>query len=66
MEARKVLDEELSSTLFTIAKDVKVQVEFNPAEVSQYRLIGYENRALAERISTMTRSMRAISARGTR
>ncbi|MDO7836807.1 VWA domain-containing protein [Sphingobium sp. HBC34] len=48
MEARKVLDEELSSTLFTIAKDVKVQVEFNPAAVSQYRLIGYENRALAE------------------
>jgi Ca-activated chloride channel family protein len=48
MEARKVLDEELSSTLFTIAKDVKVQVEFNAAAVSQYRLIGYENRALAE------------------
>jgi Ca-activated chloride channel homolog len=47
-EARKVLDEEMSSTLFTIAKDVKVQVEFNPAQVSQYRLIGYENRALAE------------------
>jgi len=47
-EARKVLDEELSSTLFTIAKDVKVQVEFNPAQVSQYRLIGYENRALKE------------------
>jgi Ca-activated chloride channel family protein len=48
MEARKVLDEEMSSTLFTIAKDVKVQVEFNPSQVSQYRLIGYENRALAE------------------
>lgn len=48
MEARKVLDEEMSSTLFTIAKDVKVQVEFNPAQVSQYRLIGYENRALKE------------------
>ncbi|MDF7775916.1 VWA domain-containing protein [Sphingomonas sp. AOB5] len=47
-EARKVLDEELSSTLFTIAKDVKVQVEFNPALVSEYRLIGYENRALKE------------------
>jgi Ca-activated chloride channel homolog len=47
-EARKVLDTELSSTLFTIAKDVKVQVEFNPALVSQYRLIGYENRALSE------------------
>ncbi|WP_283629806.1 vWA domain-containing protein [Shewanella baltica] len=46
-EARKVLVDELSSTLFTIAKDVKVQVEFNPALVSEYRLIGYENRALA-------------------
>jgi Ca-activated chloride channel family protein len=48
MEAQKVLDEELSSTLFTIAKDVKVQVEFNPAVVSEYRLIGYENRLLRE------------------
>lgn len=48
MEAQKVLDDELSATLFTIAKDVKVQVEFNPAQASQYRLIGYENRALAE------------------
>ncbi len=48
MEAQKVLDDELSATLFTIAKDVKVQVEFNPAQVKQYRLIGYENRALAE------------------
>lgn len=48
MEARKVLEEELSSTLFVIAKDVKVQVEFNSAMISQYRLIGYENRALAE------------------
>lgn len=47
-EAAKVLDEELASTLFTVAKDVKLQVEFNPAVVSQYRLIGYENRALAE------------------
>jgi len=48
LEARKVLGEEMSSTLFTIAKDVKVQVEFNPAQISQYRLIGYENRALRE------------------
>ena len=48
LEARKVLDDELSSTLFTIAKDVKVQVEFNPAVVSEYRLIGYENRTLRE------------------
>jgi Ca-activated chloride channel family protein len=47
-EAQKVLGEELSSTLFTIAKDVKVQVEFNPAYVREYRLIGYENRALTE------------------
>ncbi|AUD59459.1 hypothetical protein AYJ58_08130 [Shewanella sp. Pdp11] len=46
-EARKVLVDELSSTLFTIAKDVKIQVEFNPALISEYRLIGYENRALA-------------------
>ena len=46
-EARKVLVSELSSTLFTIAKDVKIQVEFNPAEVAEYRLIGYENRMLA-------------------
>lgn len=48
MEAQKVLDDELGATLFTIARDVKVQVEFNPAQVSEYRLIGYENRALAE------------------
>jgi Ca-activated chloride channel family protein len=47
-EAAKVLDQELASTLFTIAKDVKIQVEFNPQIVSEYRLIGYENRALAE------------------
>jgi Ca-activated chloride channel family protein len=47
-EAQKVLDEELSSTLFTIAQDVKIQVEFNPAHVAEYRLIGYENRALRE------------------
>lgn len=47
-EARKVLSEELSSTLLTIAKDVKIQVEFNPQRVSEYRLIGYENRVLNE------------------
>ncbi len=46
-EAGKALVDELSSTLFTIAKDVKLQVEFNPATVAEYRLIGYENRALA-------------------
>ncbi|MDP2621133.1 MAG: VWA domain-containing protein [Hyphomicrobiales bacterium] len=45
-EARKVLVEEAGSTLFTIAKDVKIQVEFNPAAVSEYRLIGYETRLL--------------------
>ena len=45
-EARKVLVEEMQSTLLTIAKDVKIQVEFNPAVVSEYRLIGYENRVL--------------------
>jgi Ca-activated chloride channel family protein len=45
-EAQKVLVEEGGSTLQTIAKDVKVQVEFNPAVVSEYRLIGYETRAL--------------------
>ncbi|MFV0644929.1 MAG: vWA domain-containing protein [Sphingomonadaceae bacterium] len=48
LEARKVLSDEMQSTLFTIAKDVKIQVEFNPAVVSEYRLIGYENRALRE------------------
>jgi Ca-activated chloride channel family protein len=45
-EARKVLVDEMSSTLFTIAKDVKLQVEFNPAQVLEYRLIGYETRIL--------------------
>ncbi|HVR91417.1 MAG TPA: VWA domain-containing protein [Novosphingobium sp.] len=48
LEARKVLGEQMSSTLFTIAKDVKIQVEFNPAQISQYRLLGYENRTLRE------------------
>ena len=46
-EARRTLVTEASSSLFPIAKDVKVQVEFNPAAVSEYRLIGYENRLLA-------------------
>jgi Ca-activated chloride channel family protein len=45
-EARKVLVDEVSSTLFPIAKDVKIQVEFNPARVAEYRLIGYETRML--------------------
>jgi Ca-activated chloride channel family protein len=45
-EAQKVLVDEMSSTLHTIAHDVKIQIEFNPEQVSEYRLIGYENRAL--------------------
>lgn len=48
LEARKVLVREMGGTLLTIAKDVKVQVEFNPTRVRAYRLIGYENRALAD------------------
>jgi len=46
-EARKALGRQLSGTLHTIAKDVKIQVEFNPNRISHYRLLGYENRALA-------------------
>ncbi len=46
MEARKVLVDEMSSTLVTVAKDVKFQIEFNPAVVNSYRLIGYENRQM--------------------
>lgn len=45
-EARKVLVDQLGSTLSVVARDVKLQLEFNPAEVSEYRLLGYENRAL--------------------
>jgi len=48
LEAQKVLVNELGSTLFTIAKDVKIQVEFNPALVKAYRLIGYEKRVMAK------------------
>ncbi len=48
LEAKKVLVEEMGGTLFTVAKDVKFQVEFNPAIVKGYRLIGYENRLLNE------------------
>jgi len=47
-EAKKTLVKEFGSTIFTIAKDVKLQVEFNPAKVKSYRLIGYENRMLAK------------------
>jgi len=46
-EARKVLVEQMSATLQTIAKDVKIQIEFNPRVVAEYRLVGYENRMLA-------------------
>ena len=46
LEAKKILVKEIGGTLFTIAKDVKIQVEFNPAKVKSYRLIGYENRLL--------------------
>lgn len=48
LEAKKVLVNEFGGTFFTIAKDVKFQLEFNPAEVEKYRLIGYENRLLNE------------------
>ena len=47
-EARKVLVEQLTGSTITIAKDVKIQVEFNPAQVTSYRLLGYENRRLAD------------------
>jgi Ca-activated chloride channel family protein len=46
LEARKVLVKEMGATLLTIAKDVKIQVEFNPARVQSYKLVGYENRML--------------------
>ena len=48
-EARKVLVEQASGTLVTIAKDLKIQIEFNPAEVESFRLLGYENRVLSHR-----------------
>ena len=47
-EARRILVQEFGGTLFTIAKDVKFQIEFNPAYVKSYRLVGYENRMLAD------------------
>lgn len=49
MEAKKVLVSEFGGTLFTVAKDVKIQVEFNPAKVQAYRLIGYESRLLEDK-----------------
>ena len=48
-EARKALGNQVAGTLYTIAKDVKIQIEFNPAKVAGYRLIGYENRLLADK-----------------
>lgn len=48
LETKKVLIKERAGTLFTLARDVKLQIEFNPARVGGYRLIGYENRALAD------------------
>jgi Ca-activated chloride channel family protein len=48
LEAKKVLIKERTGTLFTLARDVKLQIEFNPSRVGGYRLIGYENRALAD------------------
>jgi Ca-activated chloride channel family protein len=62
LEARKVFVDQLSSTLVTIAKDVKIQVEFNPAQVSSYRLIGYEKRLLAKEDFNDDKKTRAISA----
>ena len=49
LEAKKVMVSQMAGTLFTIAKDVKIQVEFNPAQVKSYRLIGYENRVMENR-----------------
>ena len=49
LEAKKVLVSQMAGTLHTIAKDVKIQIEFNPAQVKSYRLIGYENRVLEDR-----------------
>jgi len=46
LEARKVLVEEMGASFFTVAKDVKLQIEFNPDRIAKYRQIGYENRAL--------------------
>jgi Ca-activated chloride channel homolog len=49
LEAKKVLVNEITSTLYTIAKDVKIQVEFNPIKIKSYRLVGYENRMLDDK-----------------
>ncbi|MBO9999366.1 MAG: VWA domain-containing protein [Cyanobacteria bacterium SID2] len=63
LEAKKVLVNELGATLLTIAKDVKIQVEFNPARVRAYRLVGYENRLLqAEEFNDDTRDAGELGA----
>lgn len=63
LEAKRVLVEEMGGTLFTVAKDVKLQVEFNPARLKGYRLIGYENRLLnAEDFSDDTKDAGEIGA----
>jgi len=66
MEAKKVLVSEMGGTLLTIAKDVKLQIEFNPSRVAEYRLIGYENRMLRAEDFNDDRRTRASSARVTR
>ena len=65
-EAQKVFVEEFGGTLFTVAKDVKIQVEFNPARVQSYRLIGYENRLLQTEDFKDDRRTPATWARATR
>ena len=58
-EAKKVLVNEMTKTLYTIAKDVKIQAEFNPAKVKEYRLVGYENRKLNDEDFAMIKRMQA-------
>jgi uncharacterized protein YegL len=60
-EARKVFTTDLDKNLFTIAKDVKIQVEFNPVFVAEYRLIGYENRVMKKRTSITIKKMQERS-----
>lgn len=63
-EAKKVLVEQMGATLVTVARDVKLQVEFNPAYIKGYRLLGYENRRSRRRISMMTQRMPGKSVQG--
>jgi hypothetical protein len=64
--AKKVFQQQLGSTLEVVAKDVKLQVDFDPAMVARYRLVGYENRDVKDATFATTRSMPARSARATR